>query len=128
LCRVLVSASKSSCGIPSHCRHPEISENLGFWLLQQRCLDNGYHPFVCYSRQVSNRGNQQLTYFATLVPLVAEKGTNPLFHHGVKNFCRALWEQRLLLLSSFMLPTTARRTVDDAQWEQKNRSKLRNET
>ena len=39
---------------------------------------------------------------ATLFPLVAEKGTNPLFHHGLKNFCRALWEQRLLL-SSFML-------------------------
>jgi hypothetical protein len=44
------------------------------------------------------------TYFATLFPLVAEKGTNPLFHHGLKNFCRALWEQRLLL-SSFMVPS-----------------------
>ena len=32
---------------------------------------------------------------------MAKKGTNPLFHHGLKNFCRALWELRLLL-SSFM--------------------------
>ena len=26
LCRVLVSASKSSCGIPSHCRHPKVGQ------------------------------------------------------------------------------------------------------